>query len=340
MTSLDAEKLASFVLRQVNRVGRVRDGVYLDTNAWSTLAKGTIPTEPLQAWLHQNACHLWMARFQLAELTGDTRLARPVADLLRHLPVWVLDYGQNEFQGDPWYKVKVDHEEFIRLDQDDLFDEFVAQLDSGPIQEARNRLAQDGENFRIWVEQAQANNPLRIPRNWHNLPERLERWIRFQCERNNVPINERALLDRDCYVGLRLSFSVLYLRYFITSQTWCTSDYIDYLHASDMPYARVVVTERNLAECIRQAAKRPEVSAPETVVDLSWLTNPSGRRRGSANHRGRLPCRVSLAIHPLQCRAPAFQQKCSRAWSLKAKASALKRRSPRCTKPIARRFNN
>src|SRR5205085_1611305 len=87
--------------------------------------------------------------------------------------------------------------------------------------------------------------------------------------------NEVALANQQCYVGLRLSYSVLFLRYFINRQRWKPSDYIDYLHTADMAYAKIVVTERNLSECLRQAAQRPEVMAPEVIADLRWLENPT-----------------------------------------------------------------
>lgn len=270
-----SEKVASFILRQVNRLGRVKDAVYLDTNAWSKLAKQEISYRPLLGWVQAKGFHIWMARFQMAELSRDTRLARPMAELLRDLPVVMLDREQNEFDGEPWYKVKVGLDEFIRLSTQELFDEFVNQMESGPITQTRIQLARDAENFRDWLERSLASIPKSTPRDWSGFPQRLEDWVRQQCERNGITVNEVALANPECYVGLRLSYSTLFLRYFINRQSWSPSDYIDYLHAADMAYAGVVVTERNLAECIRQAAKRREVTAPDLVVDLRWLHAPS-----------------------------------------------------------------
>lgn len=276
-----SEKVASFVLRQVNRLGRARDAVYLDTNAWNKLAKQEISCRPLLSWVQARGYHLWMARFQMVELSRDTRLARPMAELLRDLPVVVLDREQNEFDGEPWHKVKVGLDEFIRLSTQELFDEFVQQMEGGPITQTRSQLDRDAESFRDWLERALAAIPESTPRDWSGFPQRLAAWIRQQCERNGVTVNEAALVNPECYVGLRLSYSVLFLRYFINRQPWKPSDYIDYLHAADMAYAGVVVTERNLAECIRQAAKRREIMAPDLVVDLTWLHAPFDRE--SAN---------------------------------------------------------
>lgn len=269
------EKVASFVVRQVNRSAKVRDAIYLDTNAWSTLAKGQVSYKPLLAWTQTRGYHIWMARFQLAELSKDTRLARPMAELLRDLPVVFIDREQNEFEGAPWYAVKTGMDQFVRLNTSELFDEFIRQFTNGPMIEVNHQLDLDAERFRDWLEGALASIPEGTPRDWSTFPQRLSHWIQQKCRQNGVAVKEAALLNPECYVGLRLSYSVLFLRYFINGQSWVHSDYIDYLHAADMAYAGVVVTEANLAECLRQARRRPEVHAPGIVVKLDWLKAPT-----------------------------------------------------------------
>jgi hypothetical protein len=266
--------IAGFIIRQSNRLGRVRDAVYLDTNAWSTLAKQEAPYEPLRDWVLERGYYIWMARFQVAELTGDTRLARPLAELARKLPVVLIDRGQNELQGDPWYKVKTDLEYPLRLDSDNSVDEFVDQIMTGPIREARQQLTRDAESFRTWLARSISSIPNDVPRDWSSFPRRLESWIRSQCERNGVEIREDALTNPQCYISLRLSYAVLFARYFTSRDRWKRwehSEYNDYLHAFDMAYAGTVITERSLAECIRQAARRPELTAPHTILDLRGL---------------------------------------------------------------------
>jgi hypothetical protein len=273
-----SETFANLVVRAINRSGKFRDAVYLDTNAWSKLAKKEIDFEPLRRWIAENGRFLWMARFQVAELSAKKSLARPMADLLSHLSVVMLDYGQNEFSGKPWYQVKVEMDQYLKINSPELFDSFVREFMEGSIRDANRQVSLDGEAFRCQLEAILAEIPSGTSFSWQEFPRRLESWIRWQCQRNGVTVQERALIDRNCYIGLRLSFAVLYARYFLNRQRWKPSDYKDYLHASDMAYAGVVVTERNLAECIRQAAKRPEVLAPEVVVELDWLNDPGKER--------------------------------------------------------------
>jgi hypothetical protein len=276
------EVFASLVVRTINRSAKFRDAVYLDTNAWSRLAKKEIGFEPLRRWVDENGRYLWLARFQVAELSASKSLAPLMADLLSNLPVVMVDYGQNEFSGEPWYRVKVEVDQYLKINSPELLDSLVKEFLDGPIREANRRVSMDGEVFQRQLEAVIGEIPSGTSFGWQEFPGRLESWIRWQCQRNGVAVQERSLADRNCYIGLRLSFAVLYARYFLNRQRWKASDYKDYLHASDMAYAGVVVTERNLAECIRQAAKRPEVLAPEIVAELEWLNNPGVRTANTA----------------------------------------------------------
>ena len=109
------------------------------------------------------------------------------------------------------------------------------------------------------------------PRDWQTFKRRVSSWIRQMCIKNGHAVNENGIADPACYVGIRLGFAVLFSRYYVNRQTWGDSDYLDYLHAADMAYAKLVVTERNLAECLRQATRRQEIDGPEFAVDISWL---------------------------------------------------------------------
>jgi hypothetical protein len=220
-----------------------------------------------------------MARFQLAELSRDTRLAAPLSLLLKDMPVVVLDHGQNDLQGQPWHKTAVAYDEWIHLTNEELIREFIYQLCKGPIQAAAISLRKDAEAFGATLHAALASLPSGAPRRWADFPERLNSWIRARCELNGVAANEEALGHPDCYVGLRLAYGVLFSRYYIGRKSWVSSDYIDYLQTSDIAYAGIVVTERNLGECIRQLSKRSEVTTPEFVADLSWLAHPTNAPR-------------------------------------------------------------
>jgi len=266
----NVKKAATIAL---NAVSRIRDAVYLDTNAWSALAKGEIPADPLAKWVERNNCFLWLAGMQLAELSVRRDILDGLARLFEKIGVTILVRGQNEFDGTPWYQMRTEVLQHIKLTTPALRNAFVAEFSE--VDAARNNVLEDGDNFRVWLEQALNQIPADVPRDWSSFPARLRSRIRTVCEVNGYAVNEAGLSDPACYVGLRLSYAVLFVRYFLNRQRWQPSDYFDYLHASDMAYATAVVTERNLAECLHQALRRAEITGPQLVVDSSWLKGPS-----------------------------------------------------------------
>jgi hypothetical protein len=259
------------LLFNVNRCLGVRDTVYMDTCAWSAWAKGELPYEPLVSVARANGWIILLSRMQIAELSARRDLIENLADLLEHLEVVLIDRATNEFSGKPWYQVKIEVSSRIRLPDEGMKNAFVQAFTSPQLEEARLGVKRDGNAFRLWLEQEMAKLRPDERRTWAVFGPRVERWIRQQCQRNDVPVSETGLSDPDCYAGLRLSYAVLFARYFINRQRWQDSDYFDYLHADDMAYAKIVVAERNLAECLRQAVRRPEVSGPELIVGMDWL---------------------------------------------------------------------
>jgi hypothetical protein len=271
----DLEDLPQAVLIVLNQVTRTRDTVYLDTNAWSLLAKGVRPVAPLAAWLNQNKCIAWLARMQLAELSASPRVLEGLAHVLEQVPVVLLDRGQNELDGAPWNSVRVELSHFLHLTSQDLKDEFVKQFSGPNFAAARAQLAADRDAFGALAAAALAATAAGAPRGWHIFPDRVKRWVEQICSKNGRTPPEEFLLEPTRYIGTRLSYAVLFVRYVQTGQPWHKGDYLDYLHAADMAYARVVVTERNMAHCIREAMSHSNLVGPDLVVDTSWLNAPS-----------------------------------------------------------------
>lgn len=261
------------VLSSLNRLHGIRDSVYLDTNAWSMLAKGEVSVEPLVEWVRKHNYYIWIARFQLAELTAKKSIMKRMADILEKVGVIVLDRGQEEFNGQPWNQVKVVFQQHIQLKNNELKEAFVTEMTSSAMARAREQVKNDGKNFQKWLEE-ELDKIHNDPRSWKSFPERVKKWITQQLRRNGWEPISGALDNPCCYAGLRLSYAVLFLRYFLNRQRWRSSDYVDYLHAADMAYAKVVVTEKNLCECLLQVSKRRELCTPDAIFNTSWLSNP------------------------------------------------------------------
>jgi hypothetical protein len=261
----------SDLLFNMNRWLGERDAVYLDTCAWSALAKGEFPHEPLFSVARANGWIVLLSRMQVAELSAKPDLIEKLADLLEQLEVVFIDRVTNEFSGKPWNQVQIEVGSRICLSDEGMKGAFVQAFTSPQLEETRLGLKRDRDAFRLWLEQEMAKLRPDERRTWADFGPRVEKWIRQQCQKNDVTVSETGLSDPDCYAGLRLSYAVLVARYLINRQRWRDSDYLDYLHAADMAYAKIVVAERNLAECLRQAVRRPEVSGPELIKEMDWL---------------------------------------------------------------------
>jgi hypothetical protein len=269
-----AEQLASILIRGIHRVNKIRDALYLDTCAWSNLAKGAYSPKPIAKWCREKATFVWLSRFQLGELSADTRLARPLGKVLQEINAVVIDRELNEFSGDPWHKVKVSLEMPLILNSNEALDAFAEMMISGPIRPTNHKLRDDAEEFKKMIESMLTNVPSDRKRSWRDFPKALRSWIDYHCAKNGKPVCSDGYTDPERYVGLKLSFGIIFLRYYLNKQTWKGSDYVDYLHCSDMPYARTVVTERNLGECIRQVTRAIPGLGPQEVHDLKWLASP------------------------------------------------------------------
>ena len=270
--SEQAKQLASMVVRSIHQLGRVRDSLYLDTNAWSGLAKGRYDAELVRQWAETHQCYDWLSRCQLAELSADTRLAGPLAEIVRKLRPVFIDRELNEFSGEKWHKVKIGLEMLLILDEQVTMDEFVDQMTSGPIRQANQQLRTDAQGFEVMLQAGLQAVPMMRTRSWRELHDSMARWLNDHCARQGVTLHPDAVSDPERYVGIKLAFGVIFARYYLGGKTWNRSDYVDYLHCSDMAYAHTVVTEKNLAECIRQVTQRIPGLGPQNVHDLSWLT--------------------------------------------------------------------
>jgi len=265
--------VANFVIRTINRSNHIRGAVYLDTCAWSHLAKRQVPFDPLIKWVEKRGYYLWIARFSLIELAGDTRLYRPLVELFTKFPVLLLDYADNELEGRPWYSVKINYQSEFHFDPDHV-EELVEEITHGTLSDARKKVLEDGELFGRSIQKSIPEIPNSKKQGWSGFLKLVENRIRIVCEQNGYPVNEDAIQNKECYIGERLLHSVVYWRYFISRQKWKPSDYGDLLHTLEMPYARVVITERNLTECIRQVARKTNIMTPDVYPYTEFLQDP------------------------------------------------------------------
>jgi hypothetical protein len=260
----------TFVFAVRDRLGDA-PSVYLDTNAWSTLAQRSELVTALALWLRDANYQLILSRFQVVELSAAPKLFGGFADAVAFLQPIMVDRGQNEFSGKRYQDVSLELLLHLRINRSDLRREFIEQLSGESLQQARGVLKEHAKSFGEMVE-AQLDVAPRDLRDWQHFSTSLARWLHQQCARNSAELRADAMVDHRRYVGLKLAYAVIYWRYVINKQRWRgMSDYVDYLHAADMAYSSVVVTERNLAEAVRQVASRTAIQVPKQIYTIDWL---------------------------------------------------------------------
>jgi len=274
VTEETMNSISQTIVMFITQATKVRSSVYLDTNAWSSLAKGYKPIDSLKNWLKTNPyCFVLLSRFQVGELTKDTRLAEGVSNLASELPLIFVDRGTNEMQGDPWYHVKHEKVMPISLPTASAKDAFSNFLKDRGIWTTMGNLNADKKAWQDMISDALSRVPPKRKRSWREFPRFLESWIRNRYDHNGMSFQPESIKDPNRYIGLKLCAGVMFLRYYINRKGFEESDYLDFLHASDMPYSRIVVTERNLCECIRQTSRHLPGNGPDYVFTLDWLNN-------------------------------------------------------------------
>lgn len=247
--------------------------LYLDTNVWSELAKGNYSTNQIRNWISTEKGYVILSRFQVVELCRAPHLAENIMQLAIDLEAVFVDRGQNEFTGAKRRDIKYDLFLPLRMPDAEAKKAFVEMIQSPDIKAARSKLDSDAIQFSMDLQSALDAVPPTRRRSWDQFDASLEKWLRGRCRYRNVDMHPEGLTDDERYAGIKLSYALLYFRYFLSSKIWESSDYVDYLHCSDMAYSDTVITERSLAGFLNDIKNRHPDFSPRQVHTLRWLSS-------------------------------------------------------------------
>lgn len=209
-----------------------RDGLYLDTNAWSALAKGHADPASVINWLEQTNSVPVITRFSIGELAKDDRLANNLADLIESLKVVFVDLGTNDLKGQHWHLVPCEKVLSLKPTDTAAKAELVHLLQNNQIRKTMAEIRTDAATwetkFREMIQQKQKWT-------WDNFDVQLQQFIRDTCTSSCQTVNETGLTNNHIYVGIKLAFGIAYYRYFLNGQPFRSSDYVDYLHTFPVP---------------------------------------------------------------------------------------------------------
>jgi hypothetical protein len=252
----------------VSRSLGVRDALYLDTNAWSSLAKGEADLVSIASWLERSNSVITISRFSIGELSKDDRLAARLADVIDALKVVFVDLGTNDLDGQKWHRISYEKIMSLKPASADAKKALIEMLQSDQI---RNTMSNIRSDALLWESNIENMVKQRSKWTWSQFQDQLLTFIRSTCLTAGRKINEDGLINNKFYVGIKLSFGVAYQRYFLNRQPFRPSDYVDYLHASDMSYFKVVITERGMCNAIKEVQRRLPGLGPEEVHNLNWF---------------------------------------------------------------------
>ena len=246
--------------------------MYLDTNAWSELAKGNRRSARLDEWLKTNDGFLTMSPHAAVELCRKPPLLSDLLDFMEERKTVLVTHGKDEITGkkifwaswyDLWYPV--DFRDKIPREI------FVEEMLKCSLLDAANKVRANRTWLKEWLESSLNDAPPPGKNPWRRFDTLLSRWISARAKDAGHPFVEEGLHDPDCYRGEKLQFGYLFERFYVSRKTWEGPDFLDFLHMYEMAYADAVVTEKKLVHCIREVHQRVEGLGPSDVNDLNWL---------------------------------------------------------------------
>jgi len=268
--------LSAMVDIYLERIIGKRSSLYMDTNGWSSLAKGDIPVTPLKEWLGRRTnLIIVISRYQVSELIKDTGLLEGLVDVVAQLPVIFIDRKRNELNGEPWYLVGVEEIEPMKNSGVDSKNALSDMLRDGSLNNVMsNQTVDDVEMWQRAIISLLAEVSVSRNGSWSDFPRFMATWIRIILENNGKAVNEEYLNDPKRYIGLRLSAGVMYSRYYISQNDYSRLDIHDILQSCDMPYSYVAIAEASLMDDVRHTVTRLPRNGPDHIYTLDWLRSP------------------------------------------------------------------
>lgn len=260
------------------KYGMFGRAMYLDTNAWSELAKGNLPDTIIHSWLSEELNYLVLAPYQLVELSLRSDLGEGLVQIFKRNRTFMVSRGlDEELNGRGSWGMGFDVFTPLEGDREDILD---AWLDEFRAKTARRDFDGQADRFvdstRQWIERSLKEAPGPPPRPWQpHFWRFVDRMVRDRCQANGFIYKPDRLQRQDCYRGSKLQLAVLYERYYLRRKKWVDSDYLDLMHLLELAYAEIVVTERSLAAALNAIQHSiPQLSVPD-ARNLSWLKGAS-----------------------------------------------------------------
>jgi|GEM_PF-1312288 len=253
---------------------------YFDTNILSILAKDQARWRPLQDFLYRDDLCIAVSGAQVAELSSDTRLHRPLNDLLTAVPSVLIKPADvilnEEVQAHPRRRTAT----LLQYPLNALHgkQDFAQYLSSPELAEARREQRQTAQEWMRRLVDLKSNFPPSKTGKYTSDQADFFAWIITiqQLSGSHREFMERfrndvANFKADVFLSAQIMGYAVFYKYYLAGRTPQDSDFGDMFHLHAMPYCKLVVVERNMCEVLRQVKRKHKVLDGVVLKNLRFL---------------------------------------------------------------------
>lgn len=253
---------------------------YFDTNILSILAKEQARWRPLQDFLYRDDLCIAVSGAQVAELSSDTRLHRPLNDLLTAVPSVLIKTADvildEEVQAHPGRRAGT----LMQYPLNALFgtQDFAQYLSSPELAEARRNQRQTAG---LWMQKLidlKPNFPPSKTGKYTAAQAKEFAWIMTIQQLSGTHLeflrrfqHDVASLNADAFPSAQIMGYAMFYKYYLAGRTPRDSDFGDMFHLHAMPYCKLVVVERNMCEVLRQVKRNHKLLDGVVLKNLRFL---------------------------------------------------------------------
>jgi hypothetical protein len=253
---------------------------YFDTNILSIIANDSTRWRALQDFLYRDKLCLAISGAQVAELSSDTRLHKPLNDFLTAVPSALIkpahEILDEEVNGHPARR----SESLFAYPLNALYgkQDFALYLSSAKLVQARGEQRQTA---RIWMQhlsELKSNFPESKSGKytadqasvfaWTLTIQQLSGSHRQFLERFKTDVSK---LKTEVLLSAQIMGLAVFYKYYLSGRTPQDSDFGDMFHLHAMPYCKLVIVERNMCEMLNQIKRKHHVLDGVVVKNLRFL---------------------------------------------------------------------
>lgn len=264
---------------------------YFDTNILSDLAKDASQWTPLKNFLQRDNLYLAISGAQVAELCSDTRIHKPLNEMLTSVPSAIIKNPDTIFDEE----VKAHPSRRLEsLFQYDLTlkagsQDFEQYLSSPELVQTRQEQRQSIQVWEQRLDDLKSNfSPSKSGKFTADQAKEFAWYLTLQqLMENHLPFlqenNDASNLNFDVFLSVQILGFVIFYKYYLAGRNPKPSDFGDTFHLHAMPYSKLVIVERDMCNILNQIKKKFNVLNGVVIENIDFLKDWSWTEEESEN---------------------------------------------------------